>query len=364
MAATMRLLVVEDEQRLAAGLRKGLEAEGFAVDVVHSGTDGIWMARENPFDAIVLDIMLPGANGYQVCRTLRSEGNWTPILMLTAKDGIADEVEGLDTGADDYLSKPFSYAVLIARLRALLRRGARPRPTVLEVGDLRLDPAAHRVWRSDVEIPFTAREFAVLEYFVHHPDEVLTKKDILEARQLESGRPTVLDVTGSDEEQFVQVLAPDGSVVASSPNVAGKPVVARLLPGQARHVLTSLDEDEFAAVAEGAQTPDGARTVLVARALVDVTDATTVVTRLLMIGLPVLLVVVALTTWFPVGRALAPVEAIRREVDEISAAQLHRRVPQPGRRRDRTARRDDEPHAGAARRQSKQPAPVCLRRIP
>ena len=180
MAATMRLLVVEDEQRLAAGLRKGLEAEGFAVDVVHNGTDGIWMARENPFDAIVLDIMLPGANGYQVCRTLRSEGNWTPILMLTAKDGIADEVEGLDTGADDYLSKPFSYAVLIARLRALLRRGARPRPTVLEVGDLRLDPAAHRVWRSDVEIPFTAREFAVLEYFVHHPDEVLTKKDILD----------------------------------------------------------------------------------------------------------------------------------------------------------------------------------------
>ena len=149
------------------------------------------------------------------------------------------------------------------------------------------------------------------------------------ARQLESGRPTVLDVTGSDDEQLVQVLAPDGSVVASSPNVAGKPAVAQLLPGQARHVLTPLDDDEFAAVAEGAQTPDGPRTVLVARALVDVSDATTVVTRLLMIGLPVLLVVVALTTWFTVGRALAPVEAIRREVDEISAAQLHRRVPQP-----------------------------------
>jgi len=179
MAVTMRLLVVEDEQRLAQGLRKGLEAEGFAVDVVHSGTDGIWMARENPFDAIVLDIMLPGANGYEVCRTLRGEGNWTPILMLTAKDAAADEVEGLDTGADDYLSKPFSYAVLIARLRALLRRGARPRPSVLDVGELRLDPAAHRVWRNGEEIPFTAREFAVLEYFVHHPDEVLSKKDIL-----------------------------------------------------------------------------------------------------------------------------------------------------------------------------------------
>src|SRR4029077_14948852 len=135
----MRLLVVEDEQRLAAGLRKGLEAEGFAVDVVHTGTDGIRTAREKPIHGIILHVMLPGANGYQVCRTLRGEGNWTPILMLTAKDGIADEVEGLDTGADDYLSKPFSYAVLIARLRALLRRGARPRPTVLEVGDLRLD---------------------------------------------------------------------------------------------------------------------------------------------------------------------------------------------------------------------------------
>jgi two-component system, OmpR family, response regulator len=176
----MRLLVVEDEQRLAAGLRKGLEAEGFAVDVVHSGTDGIWMAREISFDAIVLDIMLPGANGYDVCRTLRSEGNWTPILMLTAKDRIIDEVQGLDAGADDYLSKPFAHAVLIARLRALLRRGARPRPTVLEVGDLRLDPAARRVWLRGLETRFTAREFAVLEFFVHHPDEVLAKQDILD----------------------------------------------------------------------------------------------------------------------------------------------------------------------------------------
>jgi two-component system OmpR family response regulator len=176
----MRLLVVEDEHRLAAGLRKGLEAEGFAVDVVHNGTDGIWMARENPFDAIVLDIMLPGANGYQVCRTLRADGNWTPILMLTAKDGVWDEVDGLDTGADDYLAKPFAYAVLIARLRALLRRGARPRPTVLAVGELRLDPATRRVWLGDKEIGFTAREFAVLEFLIRHPGEVLSKKDILD----------------------------------------------------------------------------------------------------------------------------------------------------------------------------------------
>jgi two-component system OmpR family response regulator len=176
----MRLLVVEDERRLAAGLRKGLEAEGFAVDVAHNGIDGIWMARENPFDAIVLDVMLPGANGYQVCRTLRSDGNWTPILMLTAKEGVAEVVEGLDSGADDYLAKPFAYAVLVARLRALLRRGARPRPTVHEVGALRLDPAARRVWLGDKEIGFTAREFAVLEFLIRHPGEVLSKKDILD----------------------------------------------------------------------------------------------------------------------------------------------------------------------------------------
>jgi DNA-binding response OmpR family regulator len=180
MAATMRLLVVEDEKRLAAGLRKGLEAEGFAVDVVHNGTDGIWMAREIPFDAIILDVMLPGANGYQVCRTLRSDGNWTPILMLTAKDGVWDEVEGLDTGADDYLTKPFSYAVLIARLRALRRRGVRARPTVLEAGDLRLDPATRRVWLRGEQIELTRREFAVLEYLLCHVDEVLSKRDILD----------------------------------------------------------------------------------------------------------------------------------------------------------------------------------------
>ena len=160
----MRLLVVEDERRLAAGLRKGLEAEGFAVDVAHNGTDGIWLARENPFDAIILDVMLPGANGYQVCRTLRADGNWTPILMLTAKDGVTDVVEGLDTGADDYLAKPFAYAVLVARLRALLRRGARPRPTVLEVGELRLDPAARRVWFGAEQIDLTTREFAAVSY--------------------------------------------------------------------------------------------------------------------------------------------------------------------------------------------------------
>jgi two-component system, OmpR family, response regulator len=176
----MRVLVVEDEKRLAAGLRKGLEAEGFAVDVALNGDDGLWMAREHPYDAIVLDIMLPGTNGYKLCATLRQEGVWTPILMLTAKGGEWDEVEALDTGADDYLTKPFAYAVLVARLRALLRRGARERPTVLEAGDLRVDPAAKRAWRADVELELTPRELALVEFLARRRGEVVSKREILE----------------------------------------------------------------------------------------------------------------------------------------------------------------------------------------
>ncbi|MEO7119254.1 MAG: response regulator transcription factor, partial [Candidatus Limnocylindrales bacterium] len=148
----MRVLIVEDERRLAAGLRNGLEAEGFAVDVAFDGTDGLWRAREHPYDVVVLDIMLPGINGYEICQTMRQESIWTPVLMLTAKDGDWDQIEGLDTGADDYLTKPFSYPILVARLRALIRRGARERPSVLEAGDLRLDPAARRVSRGEVEV--------------------------------------------------------------------------------------------------------------------------------------------------------------------------------------------------------------------
>jgi two-component system, OmpR family, response regulator len=176
----MRVLVVEDERRLAAGLRKGLEAEGFAVDVALDGADGLWMAREHAYDAVVLDIMLPGMNGYKVCATLRQDGVWTPILMLTAKDGEWDEVEALDTGADDYLTKPFAYAVLVARLRALLRRGARERPVVLEAGDIRLDPAARRAWRGGVEVELTPRELALLEFLLHRRGEVVSKREILE----------------------------------------------------------------------------------------------------------------------------------------------------------------------------------------
>ncbi len=177
----MRVLVVEDEHRLAAGLRAGLEAAGFAVDVAPDGVDGLWRAREHPYDAIVLDLMLPGMNGFKVCRTLREDGIWTPILILTAKDGEWDQVEALDTGADDYLTKPFSTAVLVARLRALLRRGARPRPAVLSAGDLRLDPAARRAWRGDVELELTARELSLLELFLRHPGEVLSKQAVLDS---------------------------------------------------------------------------------------------------------------------------------------------------------------------------------------
>jgi DNA-binding response OmpR family regulator len=175
----MRVLVVEDEPRLAEGLRAGLVADGFAVDVAGTGTDGLWLAREQPYDAIVLDLMLPGLNGYRVCRTLRAEENWTPILILTAKDGEWDEVEGLDTGADDYLTKPFSHAVLVARLRALLRRGSRERPAVLSAGDLVLDPAARRAWRGERELSLTSREVSLLELFLRRRGEVLSKREIL-----------------------------------------------------------------------------------------------------------------------------------------------------------------------------------------
>lgn len=176
----MRVLVVEDEKRLAAGLRKGLEAEGFAVDVALDGTDGLWMATEHPYDVIVLDIMLPGMNGYKVCESLRDADNWTPILMLTAKDGELDEAEALDTGADDFLTKPFSYVVLVARLRALLRRGGRERPAILEAGDLRLDPAARQVWRGEVEIDLTSRELSLMEFLLRRRGEVVSKREILD----------------------------------------------------------------------------------------------------------------------------------------------------------------------------------------
>ncbi|NUR94017.1 MAG: response regulator transcription factor [Kribbellaceae bacterium] len=175
----MRVLVVDDEPRLAAGLRAGLEAEGYAVDVARTGTDGLWYAREHGYDAVLLDLMLPGIDGLQLCATLRAEHVWAPILVLTARADDTDQVTALDTGADDYLTKPFSYAVLIARLRALVRRGRPERPVVLEAGELRLDPATRQVWRAGNEVVLTARESSLLEFLLRRRGEVLSKSEIL-----------------------------------------------------------------------------------------------------------------------------------------------------------------------------------------
>jgi two-component system OmpR family response regulator len=176
----MRVLIVEDELRMASLIRRGLFKEGLAVDVASSGEDALWMAQSAEYDAIVLDVMLPGINGFETCRSLRTEGVWTPVLMLTARDSVEDRVAGLDTGADDYLVKPFAFAELLARLRALARRGEPERPAVLEVGDLRLDPAKRRAWRGDSEIRLSAKEFALLETFMRRPDEVLSRYHLLE----------------------------------------------------------------------------------------------------------------------------------------------------------------------------------------
>ena len=176
----MRVLVVEDEPRLARALQRGLTAEGYAVDLAADGLAGLEAARHEGYDAVVLDIMLPGLSGYRIVRALRSEGNWVPVLMLSAKDGEYDQADGLDLGADDYLTKPFSYVVLAARLRALLRRGAAPRPAVLRAGDLSLDPASRTVHRGRAVIELTPREFALLEYLMRRAGQVVPKTEILE----------------------------------------------------------------------------------------------------------------------------------------------------------------------------------------
>jgi two-component system OmpR family response regulator len=177
----VRVLVVEDEVKMASLLKRGLEEEGHAVDIARDGPEGLWMAKENPYAAVVLDVMLPGADGFTVCRRLRDAGIWTPVLMLTARDAVDDRVRGLDAGADDYLVKPFSLLELAARLRALARRDDRERPAVLVQGDLRLDPSTKRVWRADSEISLSPKEFALLELFLRHPGAVLSRTQIIDA---------------------------------------------------------------------------------------------------------------------------------------------------------------------------------------
>jgi two-component system, OmpR family, response regulator len=176
----MRILVVEDEPKMAGLLKRGLEQEGYSVDVSLDGVDGLHLSTENSYDAVVLDVMLPELDGIEVCRQMRERGRWAPVLMLTARTGVSDRVNGLDAGADDYLTKPFSFEELIARLRALLRRGARERPAVLEVGPVSLNPATRRVERSGTPIVLSPKEYSLLEYFMRHTDEVLSRTRILE----------------------------------------------------------------------------------------------------------------------------------------------------------------------------------------
>ncbi len=176
----MRVLIVEDELKMAGLIRRGLLEEGYAADVAQSGEDAIWMAESHQYDAIVLDVILPGLSGFETCRRLRTAGVWSAVLMLTARDAVEDRVEGLDAGADDYLTKPFSFAELLARLRSLARRGAVERPVELQIEDLRLDPSSRRVWRGDAEVTLSPKEFALLETFMRRPGEVLSRLQLLE----------------------------------------------------------------------------------------------------------------------------------------------------------------------------------------
>lgn len=192
----MKILLVEDDAATADVLSRGLEQEGFTVEVANDGDEGLWLASESNPDLIVLDIMVPGRNGYRVCAELRAQGDWTPILMLTAKAGELDEAEALDTGADGYLTKPFSFPVLVAHVRALLRRVTSDAPPPVRVGDLELEPAARKVWRGDTEVSLTHRQFDVLEFLVRRPDQVVTKDDIIQGvwRHDYDGDPNIVEV--------------------------------------------------------------------------------------------------------------------------------------------------------------------------
>jgi DNA-binding response OmpR family regulator len=213
----MRLLVIEDDRNLADALLQGLQDDGFAVDLAHNGNDGLWLANEHSYDAIVCDIMLPGVNGFQICDRLRAEGNQTPILMLTAKEGDLDEAEALDAGADDYLTKPFSFVVLLARLRALMRRVSGERRPVLVAGDLSLDPAQHVCQRGSTSVALTPKEFAIVEYLLRRKGEVVTKSEIVEHvwNKQYDGDPNVVEVYVSNIRRKIDAPFDRSGVVAT-----------------------------------------------------------------------------------------------------------------------------------------------------
>ena len=212
----MRVLVIEDEVRMARLIKRALEEEGHAVDIAGTGPDGLWMATENPYAAIILDVMLPGFDGFELCRRLREAGTWVPVLMLTARDEIGDRVRGLDAGADDYLVKPFSLLELAARLRALTRRDDRRRPAVLAEGDLKLDPASKRAWRGSTEIELSPKEFSLLEFFLRNPGTVLTRSQIIEAVW-----DFAYDGTSNVVDQYVKYLR--GKVESRSAGTTSRP---------------------------------------------------------------------------------------------------------------------------------------------
>ncbi|XXT23912.1 ATP-binding protein [Sorangium sp. So ce429] len=282
----MRVLLVEDEERLAEAIASGLAAEGFAVDAVRSGADGLWRGTEGQYAAIILDILLPDLNGYEVCAALREREVWTPILMLTAKDGEYDVAEALDTGADDFLSKPFSYVVLVARLRALVRRGAAPRPAVLRVGDLELDPATRRCRRDGQDIALTPREFALLDALMRRCGEVVPKQRILDV-------VWGLDFPG---------VPPGPPRPAPSWSVVEMPIVS---------------------------PADGPLTAIAMSPLDDVLRSTRTLTRVLAVGIPALVILLTAAAWVLIGRTLRPVRAMTLRAAGIADATTGERLAVP-----------------------------------
>ena len=305
----MEILLVEDDNKIGTVVKRGLDEEGFSVEVALDGDTGLWLATEGTFDLILLDIMLPGRNGFQICAELRARGIWTPIMMLTAKDGDLDEAEALDTGADDYLTKPFSFPVLVARVRSILRRvGGRVAPAPANAGDLRIDPTARRVWRGDRDVTVTARQFEVLESVI---------------------ASTGLPQLSGDEDLLVQVVTNDGTVRLASANLAGMRPITSLVPGH-RTVQTMPGRPEVFRVLVRRVVSDGRPALVIVGTNNDhITDPISILSRLLATAVPVVILALGALTWWLTGRTLRPVETMRVEMAGITGTNLGRRVAEP-----------------------------------